>query len=68
MSNVDWLSVLINWFPMLLLIAVWIWVMQRLKGGKIYGAYQKDVLEEQRRQTTALERIAQALENKSGHA
>jgi ATP-dependent Zn protease len=52
-ANVDWLRVLLNWFPMLLLIGVW---MLFLRKGGIYA--------NQKRAADALERIANALEKR----
>ena len=57
---------LINWFPMLLLIAVWVFFLQRMRSGKGYfSKYQKDCMELTRRQVEALERIANILEKKA---
>jgi ATP-dependent Zn protease len=58
------IDTLINWFPMLLLIAVWIFFLVRMRGG--YGSkYQKDCMEMWRRQVEALERIAATLDKKT---
>jgi ATP-dependent Zn protease len=59
------IDIAINWFPMLLLIGVWIFIMARMRGGP-YTKYQKDCMELTRRQTEALERIAVMLEKKAG--
>ena len=62
----QWLGVLISWFPMLLLIAVWVVFMSRMSGaGKRGRKYQEDVLEEMRKQNALLERITLALERRS---
>jgi ATP-dependent Zn protease len=62
----NWVSVLINWFPMLLLIAVWIWVMKRWLGGKNYASkFQRDYMDRMTEQNKLLERIATALERES---
>lgn len=52
------LELLVSWFPMLLLIGVWIYFMTQMKGGK-YGAakYYGDYLAEQRRHNERLEQI-----------
>jgi len=57
-------EILINWFPMLLLIAVWIFIMARMRGGYL-TRYQKDCMELTRRQVEALERIANIIEKKA---
>jgi hypothetical protein len=56
-TNVDWVQLLTNWFPMLLLIGIWIVVMKRMsgKGGVYYNS---------KRSADALERIADALEKR----
>ena len=59
--NVDWMEVFINWFPMLLLIGVWIFFLLRMRGGT---KFQRDCLDLTRRQADALERIAAALEKR----
>ena len=56
-ANVDWLEVLINWFPMLLIFGVWVLFLRQMqKRGGIYG--------NQARAADALERIATALEKR----
>ena len=59
--NIDWMEVFINWFPMLLLIGVWIFFLTRMRGGT---KFQRDCLDLTRRQLEALERIAAALEKR----
>jgi ATP-dependent Zn protease len=59
----DVVDILINWFPMFLLIGVWIYFLTRMRGG-FMGSYYKEVLELYRRQAEALERVAAALEKK----
>ncbi len=59
------INVLINWAPMLLLIAVWVFFMLQMRG-KYTGKYQKDYMEVAMRQADALERIAAVLEKKPG--
>lgn len=54
---------LINWIPMLLLIAVWVIFLLSLKFGK-FSKHQKETAEMNRRKTEALERIAAALEKR----
>jgi nitrogen fixation-related uncharacterized protein len=64
-QKIDLVEVLINWFPMLLLVAVWViflWWARR-KGG--YSTqYQRDYMDQMRKQTELLERVASALEKK----
>jgi ATP-dependent Zn protease len=56
LANVHWLALLVNWFPMLLLFSVWVFIVRQMRGGG-FGGYQK-------RQAEALERIAAALEKR----
>ena len=35
--NIDWVGVFLNWFPMLLLIGVWVFFIRRMNGS---GGYQ----------------------------
>jgi ATP-dependent Zn protease len=68
MQNIDWINLLINWFPMLLLIGVWVFFLRRMGGMGGSGSlvqYRKDHMAEMRRQTEALERIAKQLDNKA---
>jgi|HubBroStandDraft_6_1064221.scaffolds.fasta_scaffold57190_3 hypothetical protein len=57
------IDIAINWFPMLLLIAVWLYFIARMRGGP-YSKYQNDCLDLTRRQVEALESIASALDRK----
>jgi len=56
LANTDWMGILINWFPMILIFGVWVFFLRKMKQGGIGG--------DQRRQTEALERIAAALEKR----
>jgi ATP-dependent Zn protease len=59
----DLVDIFINWFPMLLLIVVWIFFLRRMQGGGRYMTqYQRDYMAMAERQTQVLERIAVALE------
>ena len=58
------IDILINWTPMLLLIGVWVFFLQRMRGGYT-TKYQQDCMELTRRQAEALERIAKLLEAKT---
>jgi ATP-dependent Zn protease len=60
----DVLDIVINWFPMLLLIGVWIYFLRRMRGAPM-TKYQKDRFDLTRRQVESLERIASALEKKT---
>jgi ATP-dependent Zn protease len=64
MGEFDWMGTLINWFPMLLLAAVWIFFIFRMRRGP-YGKYQQDCMALMQRQVDVLERIAVALEKKN---
>ena len=58
---------LVNWFPLLLLIGVWIFYMQRGgSSGPTISRGMAEQLTELRRQSEALERIARALEETRG--
>jgi ATP-dependent Zn protease len=66
--NQSYWDIFINWFPMLVLIGVWVFFLRRMggMGGKGYFTqYQKDQMAEMRRQSDALERIAKEIEKKS---
>lgn len=63
--NEQLFETLLNWVPMLLLIAVWVWFLLRMRGG-FYTKHQKEYTELARRQAEALERIAAALEKRVG--
>jgi hypothetical protein len=58
----DVVDILINWFPMLLLIGVWIVFLRRMGGGRYMSPYQRDYIAISQRQIEVLERIAVALE------
>ena len=52
------MGIFVNWFPMILLIAVWLFFLRNMQGrGGIYA--------NQKRAADALERIAAALEKRS---
>jgi len=56
-ANVDWMAIVLNWFPMLLIFGVWLFFLRQMKkGGGYYG--------NQKRVADALERIAAALEKR----
>jgi len=57
MTHYSLTDLLIGMLPMLLLIGVWIFFMQRMRGPGGYVDHQK-------RQADALERIAKALEER----
>ena len=60
----DVVDIFINWFPMLLLIGVWMFFLSRMRSSGFVSSYQKEILELYRRQAEALERVAAALEKK----
>jgi ATP-dependent Zn protease len=62
MANINFMDVFINWFPMLLLIGVWVFFLRQMRGGG--SKYQRDCMELMRRQAEAVERIAVALEKR----
>jgi len=60
----DVMGIFINWFPMILLIGVWIFFIIRMRGAPL-TKYQKDCFELTKRQVESLERIAAALEKQA---
>jgi ATP-dependent Zn protease len=69
MQQFDWVGMLINWFPMILIFGVWFWFVRGMQGcGGYYKTLltiQKDNLESTRRMAEALERLAAALEKRA---
>jgi ATP-dependent Zn protease len=61
-----WETILINWFPMLLLIGVWIYFMRNMKRqpGKWQSWRSEDITQHLEKIEQSLERIAKALEKK----
>ena len=63
-------SVLISWFPMLLLIVVWVWYMLRMKGvcksndGRSSIDLLVEQVDEQRKTNKVLERLASDYEER----
>ena len=68
MQGYDWLGVLVNWFPIVLIMGVWILFVRRMQGGGGYYknlmAVQKEHAEQARRMADALERLAAAAEKR----
>lgn len=65
MDNPTLLNILISWFPMLLLVAVWVFFMRKMGGKKLSsGIGDVGLVEEMRRQNKILERIAAAIEKR----
>ena len=62
-SNETWETLLINWFPMLLLIAVWIYFFRK-HGGKWQSWGGEEMNRHLDKIEQSLERIARALEKK----
>ena len=56
-ANVDWMGVLVNWFPMLLIFGVWLFFLRQMQKGRGFYGNQKRIAD-------ALERIADALEKR----
>ena len=52
----DIVEILVNWFPMLILVGVWIYFLRRTNGQ--FGAVQKEAIAIQRRQAEAMEEYA----------
>jgi hypothetical protein len=58
--NADLLSAIINWLPMLAIVALWIFYIWWIR-----NRYQRDYMALIAKQTEAIERVAAALERKS---
>ena len=56
-------TMLLNWFPMLLLIGVWIYFMKNMKTKKMWG-HSEETDRHLEKIGQALDRIAKALEKK----
>lgn len=58
-----WIEIFVSWFPMLLLIAVWVFFMWRARGvytgksGKTHGQMLEEHIAEMRRQNDLLEKL-----------
>jgi ATP-dependent Zn protease len=63
MTGDSLVGILINWFPMIILIGAWIFIMQRMRSGKM-SKYQQECFDLAKRQAEAVERIAAALEKR----
>jgi hypothetical protein len=63
LNGIDVQGILINWFPMILIVGVWLFFILRMRRGPL-TKYQKDCNELWLRQIESLERIATALEKK----
>jgi hypothetical protein len=50
----DWTNLLVSWFPFLVLIGVWIFITQRMRGP---NSFQERLLVETQRHNDALEKI-----------
>lgn len=57
-GHMDLIGIFVNWFPMLLLIAVWLFFLRKMQARGGLADYQK-------RKVEALERIAAALEKRA---
>lgn len=66
--DTDWASILISWAPLLAVIVVWIVMSRRLSKGPLgkIGTQYPVQLEEMQRTNVLLERIAVALEKRTG--
>lgn len=67
MEDTSWFEIFINWFPMLLLIGVWLFCMRKTfhKGAKSQTEYLQALEDLTAQQVKVLERIADALEDKN---
>ena len=62
MSNVDWAGAFLNWFPMLLLIGVWVYFMRKAGGGGGYYARQDKLLDEYTRHNELLAKVIERMD------
>lgn len=64
-EGINWIELLISWFPMLLLIGVWVYYMQqyggRTKSGLSQMQYLEQLLEETRRHNQQMEKLMERL-------
>lgn len=58
------LSILINWFPMILIFGVWLVFLRQMRRPGYLPAYLQPQMEEMKKQTALLERIARDLETR----
>jgi|CXWK01.1.fsa_nt_gi cell division protein FtsB len=64
--GVDLYRVLLNWLPMLLLIAVWVYFMRKtgISGSMSYSQYLEATLAEQRKQNELLNAVIDKLDKR----
>ena len=60
----DWSALFVNWLPFIVLILVWVFLSQRLRGTNV--EQMNRYYEEMRRMNALLDRIAVALEKRAG--
>ena len=58
------LTFLINWFPMILIFGVWLIFLRQMRRPGYTPAYMLPQMEELKKQTALLERIARDLESR----
>lgn len=64
-AGVNWIELLVSWMPMLLLIGVWVYFMQRYAGRSKSGLtqiqYLDELLQETRRHNQQIEKLIERL-------
>jgi ATP-dependent Zn protease len=63
MNSADWIGLFLNWLPMLIVLGIWFYLIWMFNWRKGYGTqFQRDLMEQTKKQTDLLERIATSLE------
>ncbi len=60
------LDIFVNWFPLVLLIGVWIYFMRQFRGknGLSHGQYLEAILEEYKKQNAILTKVLETMEQR----
>ncbi len=63
MNGINWIDTLVAWFPMLLLIGVWIYFMRSMGGGGMtYSKYLEQHLTEARRHNDLMMKLIEKMD------
>jgi cell division protease FtsH len=62
----NWIDIVVSWFPMLLLIGVWIWFMRQMRGksGLTQGQYFEAILEEYKKQNAVTNKLLETMDQR----
>ena len=66
-GEINWIETFVAWFPMLLLIGVWIYFMRSMGGGMSYGKYLEQHLAEARRHNDLMMKIIEKMDARISH-